>query len=493
MNRRDGGMKRVPTMAVTTEKDLPEFHRANWLKAMSAMQLKNHGYTIQLLETVLASNPGFLAGRQLARKAAIARKAGKKNLLGGLSASSIGSIKIQARMGRIRREAKTDDDRAALVKDALGVVAEVEKALANDPQNQQLNNFMKEAALKADLPEVAAFALETVLEASPKDTKTMHELASLHMAHGAPDKAVELYQRISSINPSDLDAVKGAKDAAAAASMMSGGWDREETTYRDLIKDKEQAVALEQQSRVVRSGEMIDNLLVELHAKAEAEPGHVDTARRIAELYEQKEDHENAATWFDYAAALTNHSDMALVRKASDLRIRQFQEAIDAREAYIEAAPGTPEATAYGEELADLRTRLAELRLSAARSRVQQNPTDLQLRFELGEILVGAGQYQEAIPELQKARQNPNVRIRAMSLLGRCFTERNMLDLAAKTLAEAEAELTSMDSVRKDLIYQLGLVHERMGSKEKSIECMKRIYEVDYGYRDVAPRVEGSY
>ena len=33
-------------MAVKTEKDLPEFHRANWLKAMSAMQLKNYGYTI---------------------------------------------------------------------------------------------------------------------------------------------------------------------------------------------------------------------------------------------------------------------------------------------------------------------------------------------------------------------------------------------------------------------------------------------------------------
>jgi tetratricopeptide (TPR) repeat protein len=480
-------------MAVTTEKDLPEFHRANWLKAMSAMQLKNHGYTIQLLQTVLASNPGFLAGRQLARKAAIARKGGKKNLLGGLSASSLGSLKIQARMGRIRREAKTEEEKKELVRDALEVVAEVEKALENDPRNPQLNNFLKEAALKADLPEVAAFALETVLDGSPKDTKTMHELASLHMAHGSPDKAVELYQRITSINPSDLAAVKGAKDAAAAASMMSGGWDREETTYRDLIKDKEQAVALEQQSRVVRSGEMIDNLLAELHAKAEAEPGQVDTARRIAELYEQKEDYENASTWFDYAAALTNHSDMALVRKASDLRIRQYVEAIEAREAYIEGSPGTPEAAAYGEELVDLRARLAELRLASAKTRVEQNPTDLQLRFELGEILVESGRHQEAIPELQRARQNPNVRIRAMSLLGRCFTERNMLDLAAKTLSEAEAELTAMDAVKKDLIYQLGLVHEKMGDKEKSIECMKRIYEVDYGYRDVAGRVEGSY
>jgi hypothetical protein len=32
-----------------------------------------------------------------------------------------------------------------------------------------------------------------------------------------------------------------------------------------------------------------------------------------------------------------------------------------------------------------------------------------------------------------------------------------------------------------------------MTQQEKSIECMKQIYEVDYGYRDVAERVEGSY
>jgi hypothetical protein len=42
-------------------------------------------------------------------------------------------------------------------------------------------------------------------------------------------------------------------------------------------------------------------------------------------------------------------------------------------------------------------------------------------------------------------------------------------------------------------MYNLGLVYERMGNMEKSLECMKEIYEVDYGYLDVAERVEASY
>jgi len=50
-----------------------------------------------------------------------------------------------------------------------------------------------------------------------------------------------------------------------------------------------------------------------------------------------------------------------------------------------------------------------------------------------------------------------------------------------------------MDAVKKDLLYVLGTVYETMGDKEKSIDCFKQIYEVDYGYNDVATRVESSY
>jgi len=32
-----------------------------------------------------------------------------------------------------------------------------------------------------------------------------------------------------------------------------------------------------------------------------------------------------------------------------------------------------------------------------------------------------------------------------------------------------------------------------MGEREKSLSCMKQIYEFDYGYKDVAERVESSY
>lgn len=464
-------------MAVKTEKDLPEQFRATWLKAMSAMQLRNFGYAVQLLQPLLKAHPEFLAGRQLARRAAVSKNTGKKGAFSGLSSTSFSAMKIQ---GLIK-------------KDPAAAMDAAEKILENDPYNPQVNQLLREAALAANIPDVAAFALETIIEGQPRDTKVLHELARHHMQQGHPQKAVEVYGKITDITPNDLTAIKGGKDAAAAASMQKGGWEREDTTYRDLIKDKDQAVSLEQQSRVVRSEEMIEQLLEGLRARIEREPESVDAARKIAELFEQKDDLENATNWYNYAAGLTGNSDQALVRKVSDLRLKQFDVAIKAREDFVAENPDSEETAQYKTELDSLRVQRGELLLDEANKRVERNPTDLQARYELGEILVNMERYQEAIPELQKARMNPNARIRSMCLLGQCFTARNMYDLAAKTLSDAVSELTAMDAVKKDVVYNLGLVYEKMGDKEKSVGCMKQIYEVDYGYRDVATRVESSY
>jgi tetratricopeptide (TPR) repeat protein len=321
----------------------------------------------------------------------------------------------------------------------------------------------------------------------------MHELAKLYMENGQPGKAGQMYGKILEIHPNDLAAVKGGKDAAAADSMQKGGWDREESTYRDLIRDKDQAVAMEQQGRVYRSEGVIDFLLAELSEKYTEDPENLETARRIAELYEEKNDLENAVAWFSYAAQLSQNADLALLRKLSDLRIEQFNNSIVSLEEYIAENSDAPDVPQYQAQLELLRQQRDELLLDEAKSRVQRNPTDFQLRFELGEILMGLGNYKEAISELQRARQNPSVRLRAMNLLGKCYTERGMLDLAANILSAAANELGQMDSVKKDIVYNLGLVYEKMSQQERSIECMKQIYEVDYGYRDVADRVEGSY
>jgi tetratricopeptide (TPR) repeat protein len=125
--------------------------------------------------------------------------------------------------------------------------------------------------------------------------------------------------------------------------------------------------------------------------------------------------------------------------------------------------------------------------------RVEQNPTDPQLRYDLGLALYHAGDYSEAIPHLQQATRNPHIRTRVLLLLGRTFDAKGMSDMAVKQLSDANADLHGMDNIKKEVLYELGLIHEKIGDQPAALDCFKQIYEVDYGYRDIAKRVEESY
>lgn len=475
-----------PLMPICTERELPDKARALWQKAKSAAELKNHGYAISLLQGVLRESPGFLDGRKMLRSAAIAQNATRKGsrasgIFGSLSATSF-------RSGTTVR------------KDPLAAMEQAEKTLESDPYNAAGNHLLKEAAVAAGFPEIAMFALETLIKGNPKDTKVLHELGEMYLGADKPEQALEVFNRIAQINPGDLAAIKRAKDTAATATMKKGGWETAKS-YRDLIKDKDEAVLLEQKSRTFKDLATIESQLGELSREYEAQPQSVDVVRRICQLMELKyeqtknpEDLGGTVQWFVYCDQLISHSDPAISRKVSDLQAKQLEVSIQTLEEWFNAGGDAhPDAEQYRQQLVQLKAQRAETVIGEARKRVERNPTDLQLRFELGERMVEAGQFNEAIPELQRARQNPNVRLRAMSMLGRCYEEKGMLDLAVQQFKTAASEMVAMDIFKKETLYRLALLHEKMGAKPECLEALKEIYEADYGFRDVAQRVESSY
>jgi predicted Zn-dependent protease len=464
-------------MAVKTEKELSEDQRAHWLKAVAAIELRNFGYAISLLQGILRQEPQFLTGRQLLRRTEVTRfKAAKKKFF-NVSTASVAVMKAQ-------REMKKDAKRA---------VEMIEKILEDEPYNKQANLALKEAAVAAGWLETGVFALQTLLEQNARDTKVMHQLARLYHELGESEWEVEIYNRISAIDPADAAAIRLGKDASARDSMKSGGWGAA-ASYRDLIKDKEAAVSLEQQSRMQLTEESLRQQIAETYAMHEAEPQNVDVARRLGALSEQKDDLDAAIAWYRYASDLMHGSDPGLIRKISDLGVKQTDREIAALEESVANNVGDTMVLAQkNSALAAAKKRRAEMLIEEARKRVERNPTDLQFRFELGEHLMNAGHFREGLPELQRARQNPNARLKAMNALGRCYRELGMFDLAARQLEEAAREIATMDATKKEIVYNLGLVYEQMGNGEKSLGCMKQIYEADYGYKDVATRVESSY
>lgn len=497
-----------------TEKDLLPAKRNTYLKAMSALEMGNHALVASLLGPLVIEEPEFLAGRKLLREAQVLKtKGGGKGFLGisggGLS---LGRSKVQ---------------KLIEAGDWKGAMAAAEKSLEGDPTGTQPNKDLFAAAELAASKErevrkaaqaafdaaagdeakqaagreldaankhvrtfeaIARFAMETMI-LDPKNTKARHELGDYLMRIEEYDEASKVFEEILRKNPMDLDARDKSKESAARRSMQRGSLHT--ATFADLVKQRQQAGA---DDKVVTAVESVEDLARAVYEAHEAGTPDRETARRLADIYFNRDDYDNALEYYRYLSSLANDTDPGLLRKISDTEVRKLNKLIGDKEKEIAAlAPDDGNAAALRAELDELRRGRAEQTLGEARKRVERNPTDLQYRFELGEQLVLAAHYKEAIPELQKARTNPNTRTRALNLLGKCYTERNMLDLAAKTLTDAASEIPGMDGTKKDILYNLGLVYERMGNAEKSLECMKQIYEVDYGYLDVAERVETSY
>src|SRR5205823_3339561 len=243
------------------------------------------------------------------------------------------------------------------------------------------------------------------------------------------------------------------------------------------------AVSLEQQSRILLSGEALDQQIADVQARQKTEPQNVDLARRLGFLFEQKGQNDDATKWYQRAAELTGGSDAGLIRKVSDLKMRAAEREIAEHEEFLVARDKSDPAFAKrSEQLQAAKKKRAEMLIDEARNRVERNPTDLRLRFELGEHLLNAQRFRDAVPELQRARQNPNARLKAMNLLGVCYRELGMLDLGMKQFEDAAREILTMDAMKKEIVYNLGMVYAKMGEREKSLSCMKQIYEADYGY-----------
>jgi tetratricopeptide (TPR) repeat protein len=255
-------------------------------------------------------------------------------------------------------------------------------------------------------------------------------------------------------------------------------------SYRDILRNKDEAVTLEQEKRVQKSEETAERLINEYESRLPNEPGNLKLMRSLAELYTQKNRFIPALELYQRIKGSEMGADATLDRAIADTTLRKFD---------FQVAQVNPFAPDHAEQVAAIQAEKTAWQLAECQQRVEKYPTDLAIRYELGVLYFHAGKIGEAIAEFQKAQSNPNKRLGAMNFLAQCFAKRKMFDLAARTLQNAIKEKPGFDEEKKDLIYNLGCVFEGMGKKEEAVEQFKIIYEADIGYKDVAAKVDAYY
>lgn len=459
-------------MAEKSTQEIPRALRDQFDRGMAAYHKDNLDYAITLFTGVLQKEPAFYECREALRAAQV-RKGGAG---GGLFRRLLGQASPLLAKGQL-----------ALRSNPAEAMHCAELTLNDDPKSSLAHELLARAAMASGLPRTAVLSLEIVFKAAPADRGVAMRLAQALVAAGQTQRADRIYADLLAANPADLEVARAYKDLGARRTMTEQGYSAlagGQGSYRDVLKDKEEATSLEQESRHVRGDEASEQLLADYQARLLREPDNLRLHRRIADLHVQRGDLEEGLSAYRRIAAQEGRSDPSLEKVIAEIQLRRFDQRLSALD------PADPD---YAEKRTQLETERSGFALEDCRARVERYPTDLTIRFEFGRLLFENGQLTEAIQELQRAQANPHRRIAAMGLLARCFTARGMHDLAARTLQNALKEKPVFDEEKKELTYELGCVLERLGQRDSAAEQFKLIYETDIGFRDVAARVDAYY
>ena len=457
-------------MEEITLDQIPRKTRDLYEKAMSALERGNAGYALDMLKQVIDVEPRFSLGRKNLRIAQVkALLATKPNAMTHQMASLKGTFTLMGAQGKLKK-----DPKAAL--------AGAEKLLALDPLNLPFLKFFAQAAEAAEMPELAVQTLEIARPYYAKDVGFLRLLARLYIATNQPGGAKDCYAAVAELLPNDQVAIKNLKDAAALDTMKAGGWNDMKSDFRSKLKDKKEAILLEQQAKSVKGESDIDTLIASRLMEIQREPQNMNFRRALADLYVRAERFDDALKALAEATKAAGRSDPQIERTTSLIKVRKLDAVIAA-------------AKAAGDEAAAAATEQekAAFLYEDAVDMVKRYPNDLQFRYELGYQFYLRKQHNEAIEEFQLAQRNPQRRTRALYYLARCFQEKGQPDIAFEQLQKAASELTLMDETKKDVVYEMGVLAEQMGRKDEAIAFFKEIYSVDIKFRDIAQRIESSY
>jgi tetratricopeptide (TPR) repeat protein len=456
-------------MAMVTKEKASRKARDLFEKGFGALDRGNLDYAIDMFLNCVDLEPGFLEARKFLRASAVRQFKEKK----------FGAISHVVHT--ITGLPKLFMAKALLGKKPLKALHMAEELLRKDPFNGPFVYLLCDVAEVLTMPEIAVQSLELLRDHRPNDFGVLHRLAAAYKENSQMQLARQVYDRLMQMKPNNQELNKEYKDATALATMEQGGWGKA-NSFRDMVKDTKEAESIEQESKAVKSFADLDSMITDTLVKIESEPDNVNYRRAIAELYTKSNKFEEALAALEDAQKVTGGGDPQVDRAVTSVRLKMFD-----REISVLTEEGDAAAAQAKQQERE------EFVLLDARQRVERYPNDREFKYEYGVLLFGRGELDQAIQQFQAARQNPKQRISSLFYLARCFKGKKQYDIAREQLEQASAELPVMDGMKKDILYELGDLCDRMGQTEAAVGFFKEIYAVDISYQDVADKIEQAY
>src|SRR5208283_4911832 len=289
--------------------------RMLFTKANEAAQRENVDYAITLFNQVLEKEPGFFECRKALRAAQFQKCGGR----GGFFK------KMWSGAGSSPQVAKA---KMAMSKNPAEAMAIAEQILNGDPNSSAAHRIIVDAANALELPQTAVMSFDVLVMNSPKDKNLAIEYAhAVGTAGGDTSQAEKILADLLRHTPNDGELNQALKDLSARKTLDQGGYNALEGgqgSYRDILKDKQQATSLEQEQRVVKTEDVAEKLMAEYEERLRTEPDNLKITRELAKLYAEKNQFDRSLVLFDRIKNSEMGNDPSLERAVTDTLVRRF-------------------------------------------------------------------------------------------------------------------------------------------------------------------------
>jgi tetratricopeptide (TPR) repeat protein len=441
-------------------------------QAQAALKRGDLDGTVLLLLKALERDPAHVEARRYLRATAIRRLGqGQKKASAVSAALKAVLVLLLTALRRYRSSIRICDGH-----------------LAYDPENVGLRELLARALTEQGYRDAAICELEAVHDLDPKRKEMLRGLGRLYKAKQETDKALQRYEELQQLDPHDPEASRETQQLAAQGAITKAGWETS-TSYREVVKDVEEAQQLEDERAVSRVAADLDSAIARQQELTQREPTIVSHHVRLGDLFTQARRLDEAEQSYLKAKEM-NPLSFDATERLGDLKLVRVEQELRDVKAQLEGTPHDPTLRKAVEEASRHRLQVGREEFT---SRVQAHPTDTGLRMRLGIFLYEAGEYDGAITEFQQAQDDPRQMLRALSYLGLCFLRKGLPELAVSRLREALARVEGFTETAKELIYNLGSAYEQMGKKEEARAQYEKIYERDINFRDVKGKLEALY
>ena len=429
----------------------------------------NYDYAIEMYLSGLGLDPEAVEAHKTLRDISLKRKAS-----GGKGLGMIAKMKLGG---------KGKDDKQNLLN--------AEKLLAFDPGSaDQMASVVKYAVGGGffDTTVWAGDVLTKALRSADKgDFNKWVLLKNAYKAVGNFKAASEAAAEALQLKPDDQDLQHEMKNLAAQQTMKVGNYGTG-GSFRDSVRDRDSQEKLMEQDRDVRTEEGMSRILADAEAAYRAEPDEPGKVMKLVELLAKTETPANEKRAIDLLEEQFQKTGTFRFRMAeTQIIVRQFERRDREMRGRVAKNPGDE---SLRDQYRAFRRERAEKEMAEYELAADNYPTDQTIKFQVAQRMFLLERYDEAIPMLQQAVQDPKNRTDATILLGQSFLAAGFNDEAADTLKGQIDAYQLRDKKYQEMNYWYGRALEALGDAATAIKAYSTVAQIDFNFRDVQARLK---